>query len=412
MGLRRSARCGAPVVALLASVLLVGCATTSRGAPATPSPEVFIPTPEGTSTNSGDIDAPIRWGWDTRENNNQVDPPAHFEALPPGYRFEAFATGLTQPTSIAFLPDGRMLITEQQGAIRIVEDGVLQREPFFVVPSYTPVGPEGFSELGLVGMTVGPDANVYVYYSSDQPTRRTVLARIANDDGRGRDLTEILSMDAPPEQCCHIAGSLRFAPDGTLFVTVGDHQLEAEAQNIEGAFGGILRINPDGSPPADNPFVGEDEADPRRYAYGLRNAFDIAIDPVSGRIFATENGYVGQDAIVEVLPGANYGWPGFSLAVPLAEVEPPLLFYNQTIGPSGAEFYRGSELPWLDGTLLFCHFHRGGALHRVTFADNGSVADDAVIATGCTSDVLTGPDGFVYTLDYLSGTAYRLARGS
>ncbi len=340
-----------------------------------------------------------------------MDPPAHYEALPSGYRIETYVTGLVHPTTIAFTADGRMLVAEQAGAIRVVKDGVLQREPFFVVPAYTPAGPEGFSELGLDGMTVGLDGFVYVYYSADQPARRTVLSRIRDDDGHGKDLTEIFSLKASPEQCCHIAGSLRFAPDGTLFVMVGDHQLEAEAQNIRGPYGGVLRINPDGSAPADNPFTSVRNADARRYAYGLRNPFDIAIDTQTGRMFATENGYMGQDAIIELKPGANYGWPGSTLAVPLSEVEPPLLFYNQTIGPSGVEFYRGKALPWLDGSLLFCQFHRGGALHRVTFNDDESVADDAVIGTGCTSDVLTGMDGFVYFADYLSGTIYRIARG-
>jgi len=398
------------VVAISATALL-GCATTSRGAPATPSPEDFAPAPIATSSNSGaSAESPIRWGYDPRKNNREVDPPAHFEGLPPGYRIETFVTGITQPTAIAFTADGRMLVAQQSGAIRVVDDGVLQREPFFDVPVYTPAGPEGFTELGLVGMTVGPDEYVYVYYTSNEPVRRTVLARIPDDDGLGADLTEIFSLDAAPV-CCHIAGSLRFAPDGTLFVTVGDHQMEPEAQNISGPYGGVLRINPDGSVPADNPFVGDANADPRRYSYGLRNPFDLAIDPRTGRIFATENGYIGQDAIVELKAGANYGWPGSSLAVPLAQIEPPLLFYNQTIGPSGMEFYSGNELPWLDGSLLFCHFHRGGALHRITFDFAGGIADDAVIATGCTSDVLTGIDGFVYFLDYLSGTVYRIARG-
>jgi glucose/arabinose dehydrogenase len=340
-----------------------------------------------------------------------VDAPAHYEPLPSGYRIETYVTGLLHPTAIAFTLDGHMLVAEQPGAIRVVQEGVLQREPFFNVPAYTPAGPEGFSELGLDGMTTAPNGNVYVYYSAVQPTRRTVLAYLANQDGRGADLTEIMSLDAPPDQCCHIAGSLRFAPDGTLFVTVGDHQMEAEAQNIAGPYGGVLRLNPDGTVPSDNPFVGDSQADPRRYAYGLRNPFDLAIDPITGRIFATENGYVGQDAIVGIRPGANYGWPGSTLAVPLDDVEPPLIFYNQTIGPSGAEFYRGAGLPWLDNTLLFCQFHRGGAIHRVTFASDGSVNDDAIIGTGCTSDVITGPDGNVYFADYLSGTIYRIARG-
>jgi glucose/arabinose dehydrogenase len=178
---------------------------------------------------------------------------------------------------------------------------------------------------------------------------------------------------------------------------------------VAGVFGGVLRINPDGTVPPDNPFTARAGADQRRYAYGLRNPFDITVDPVTGRVFATENGYIGQDAVIEVKPGANYGWPGTALSVPLREVEPPLLFFHGTKGPSGIEFYRGSALPALDGTLLFCQFHQGGALHQVHLREDGT-ARDTVIAAGCTSDVLTGPDGFVYFVDYLGGVVYRIAR--
>ncbi len=398
-------------LAVLFGVLLVACASSSRGAPATPSPEQEQPTSLPTSTNDGSANAPIRWGYDTRTNNRQPDPQPDFAGLPPGYRIETFVSGLSRPTAIAFTPDGRMLVAEQAGAIRLVQDGVLQRQPFFNVPAYTSSGPEGFSELGLVGMAVEPRTGfVYVYYSAQDPARRTVLARLRNDDGHGKDLTQVLNLSAAPE-CCHIAGSLRFAPDGTLFVAVGDHQLEAAAQDVGTPYGGVLRINPDGTAPLDNPFIGVRGADIRRYAYGLRNPYDIAIDTETGRIFATENGFAGQDAIIELKPGANYGWPGFDLALPLSQIEPPLLFYNQTVGPSGVEFYHGRALPWLDGSLLFCQFHRGGALHRVTFSPTGAVASDTIIGAGCTSDVLTGPDGFIYFVDYLSGAIYRIARG-
>jgi glucose/arabinose dehydrogenase len=398
----------------IAAAVLVACATTSRGAPATPSPvddeAVAVPT----STNNGSADSPIRWGNDPRSNNGQPDAPPHFEGLPAGYRIETYVTGLDHPTAIAFTPDGRLLVAEQGGAVRVVQDGVLKRQSFYDVPAYTPVTPEGFSELGLDGITVDPDfarnGFVYVYYSAKDPRRRTVLARLRDDDGHGKDLRVVMSLPAAPE-CCHIAGSLRFAPDDTLFVMVGDHQLEAAAQDIGLPYGGVLRIHTDASAPDDNPFAGVRGADARRYAYGLRNPYDIAIDAKTGRMFATENGFAGQDAIIELKPGADYGWPGSGLAVPLADVQMPLLFYNQSIGPSGIEFYRGRTLPWLDGSLLFCQFHRGGALHHVTFRADGSVADDAVIATGCTSDVLAGPDGFVYFVDYLSGTVYRIARG-
>ena len=396
----------------LAALLLSSCASGTAGKVATPT---VWPSPSATSSVMGAEQraGPIRWGYDPSKATGRRDPPAEYAALPPGYRIEAVVGGLQRPTSIAFTPDGRMLVAEQGGAVRVVKDGQLQPEPFYVFDAFVP-DRDGVVELGLVGIAVDPDFGengyVYAYYTAKNREQRTVLARVREDGGRGTDLEELFSLDAAP-RCCHIAGSLRFAPDGTLFVTVGDHQMEPEAQNRGSPFGAILRINRDGSAPADNPFVDDDEADPRVYAYGLRNPFDLVIDPATGRIFATENGFIGQDAIIEVKPGANYGWPGYELAVPLEQVEPPLLFYHMPIGPAGIELYRGEALPVLAGSLLFCQFHRGGALHVITFGLDGSVDLDTIIALGCTSDVLTGPDGFVYFLDYVGGVVYRIAAG-
>ncbi len=400
-------------IALAAGVLLLAaCGPGSSEAPPTPTTDILGATASNAPTPLPFREGVIRWGYHPGRETGQRDPPPQFAALPPGYRIEAYVTGLQQPTSFAFTPDGRLLVTEQTGAIRVVENGRLQPEPFYVADVFFPGSGDRIIELGLVGITVDPDFErngyVYTYSTTKDREQRTVLARIRDEDGRGTDLEEILSLEAAPD-CCHISGSLRFAPDGALFVTVGDHQMEAEAQNRGSPFGSILRINPDGSVPPDNPFVDDEEADPRVYAYGLRNAFDLAIEPFSGRIFATENGFLGQDAIIEVKPGANYGWPGYNLATPLEQIEPPLLFYHNAIGPSGIELYLADALPVLTGTLLFCQFHQGGALHAVTFALDGSVALDSIIALGCTSDVLTGPDGFIYFLDYVGGVVYRIA---
>jgi glucose/arabinose dehydrogenase len=354
----------------------------------------------------------MRWGYDPRRSTRQRDPPVQYAGLPPGYRIETYASGLELPTSLAFTPDGRMLVGEQGGAIRVVQDGRLLPDPFYVADVFLPER-EDIVELGLEAITVDPNFQtnryVYAYYVTKDPDQRTVLVRLRDEDGRGVVDKELLSLDAAPD-CCHVAGSMRFALDGALFIDIGDHQMEAEAQNRGSPFGSILRINREGGALVDNPFV-DDEADPRVYAYGLRNPFDVTIDPVTGRMFATENGFIGQDAIIEVKPGANYGWPGYDLSVPLEDVEPPLLFYHEAIGPAGIEFYRGDALPVLDGALLFCQYHRGGALHAVTFNLDGSVDVDNVIALGCTSDLLTGPDGFVYFLDYVGGVVYRIAAG-
>jgi glucose/arabinose dehydrogenase len=360
-----------------------------------------------------DIQNASRWGFHPSYATGQRDPATIFESLPPGYAIETYATGLVQPTGIAFLPDGTMLVSEQAGVVRIVVKGAVRSEAFYRPAVYYPRPDEGkLTELGLVSVTVDPEFErngfVYVYYTTDQPERRTVLERLELDGRAIVSREVILSLDAAPS-CCHISGSVRFFEDGTLLVAVGDHQMETASQDVSNPFGSILRIDRDGDAPPDNPLVDERGADPRIYAYGLRNPFDIARDPATGRLFATENGFIGQDAVIELEAGANYGWPGYELADPVPEIEPPLLFFHNPLGPSGIEFYRGSALEEFDGALFFCHFHRGGALHKVTFEDDGDVRD-RVLATGCTTDVLTGPDGFLYFVDYVSGTVYRITR--
>lgn len=386
------------------AVALLAAACGSGGAQTPLAPTTTL-TP--LSQPEQDIEA-SRWGYNPRTATGEVDPPAQLVELPPDYHVETYVTGLTEPTALAFLPDGRMLVAEQLGTVRVVENGTLQAEPFYTANVYR----EHALELGLVGMTVDPafeeNGYAYLYYTTDDPVRRTVLARVRETDNIATNPEELLSLEIDPS-CCHIAGGLRFAPDGTLFVAVGDHQVRAEAQNRGSPFGAILRINADGTTPSDNPFFEEAGIDDRIYAYGLRNPFGLAIHPDTGQIFATENGFLGQDAIIEVVAGGNYGWPGSGLDVPLAEIRPPMIFYHDSVGPAGIEWYTADRLPALNGALLFCQFH-GSALHAVRFDVDGNVAEDGIIASGCSSDVLTGPDGFVYFLDYVSGTVHRISR--
>jgi glucose/arabinose dehydrogenase len=420
---RRSALWGLCAVALLAALLVAACSSSSDAARRTPTPRSqhsATSTPRSnvagaslTPQPTPSFDFPNRWGYNPRESTGVLDTLPRYRALPPGYRIETVVSGLQRPTGLAFTPDGRMLVIEQDGNVRLVEDGRLQPEPYFVADAYMPEGDE-IIELGLVGITVDPgfaaNGYVYVYYTTEHPERRTVLARITDNGTTASGLTEIMSLEADPG-CCHISGSMRFAPDGTLFVSVGDHQREEDAQDIGKPFGKILRINPDGSAPDDNPFADDDDADPRVFAYGLRNPFDFALHPAQNRIFATENGFIGQDAVIEIKPGANYGWPGYDIAVPLEQIEQPLIFFNEATGPSGMELYLSDRLPEFTGLLFFCQFHRGGALHAVSFNLAGGVDEDVIVAPGCTSDVLTGPDGFLYFIDYVSGTVYRIAEG-
>ncbi|MDZ4278523.1 MAG: PQQ-dependent sugar dehydrogenase [Dehalococcoidia bacterium] len=356
----------------------------------------------------------LRWGYNILRVTGETDPPPAFNPLPTGYRIETVVEGLDRPAALAATPDGRLLVAEQAGAVRVVQDGRLLDEPFVSVDArFVEV------ELGLVGIAVDSEfvqnGFVYLLYPAKDPDR-TVVARVRDEGGRGVDLEEIFTVDFPAIQ--HVGGALRSAPDGTLFVGIGDHERVNDAQEPTSPVGRILRLNRDGSFPLDNPFIGA------TYAYGLRNPFGIALDPKSGRVYASENGFLGQDAVIEVKPGAFYGWPGPGFLLPgegirasadlrmpdeTEEVEDPLLFFHSSLGMGGMEFYSSDVLSEFTGHLFFCQVNNGGALHEIEFAPDGAVKREAIRATGCTTGVTTGADGFLYFLNYAEGVLYRIA---
>ena len=333
-------------------------------------------------------------------------------SLPPGYKLETLLDGLEFPAAIAALPDGRLLITEQEkGRVRVVEDGRLQDDPWFEIPVSFP--PNAFlQELGLVGVEADPQFEtnhyVYLYYTvlQENGQRHTVFARLRDVDGRGANLTELVVIDLETERT-HIAGSIAFNGDAIL-LGVGDHERASSAQDLSALNGKILRIDRDGKALRDNPFVGRPNADPRVYAYGVRNPFGIAVDQESARAFFTDNRDIAGDALYELEPGANYGWPDNRVAL-----REPLAIYQNPQGMADAIVYRGIVLSELDGDVLFCSFHGGGALH---WSDPSELAGfdiykrDRIIAPACNTGIAQGPDGFVYFLDYGEGRLLRISR--
>jgi glucose/arabinose dehydrogenase len=389
------------VAVLVGVIAAVGwCSARDDAEPSTSAqatPPFEIPSPEPTSATRQ------RWGHDPWLPTGLHDEPWFYRPLPADYRIEHVLDGLEMPTQMAATPDGRIFIAQQLGTVRIVQGGALLGQPFISIDVYTP---DKVEEHGLTGIAIDPDfeANhyVYLYYTADNP-RRVAILRVREENNAARDVQEIWSWQGE-SPCCHVGGGMRFAPDGTLFVGVGDHVSAKEAQDPQTPFGSLIHLNKDGTYPDDNPFGGP------VYAYGFRNPYDIAIDPASGRIFAGENGNWGQDAVVEVKKGANYGWPGQNLDVPADEIEPPLTFYNEIVGMAGMEFYSSDVLSDLTGKLYYCQFHVGGAIHEITFAGDGSVEQERIIATGCETDLTTGADGFLYFLNYSNGALYRISR--
>lgn len=328
--------------------------------------------------------------------------PAHTaptEHLPPGTVKETFVTGVDFPAAMAFAPDGRLFFTEvQTGRIRIVQNGVLLPSPFYTFDvAQQP-------ETGLLGLALDPhfaqNHYVYVFYTQKAAgglAGPNQVVRLTDVNNHGTHLTPILPN--LPSGPIHDSGRLRFGPDGKLYVSVGENDHMADSQDLGSLAGKILRINPDGSIPSDNPFVGQKGKQPAVWAYGLRNSFGFDFHPVTQGMFATENGPGDNDELDLIVRGGNYGWPpsGFQDKAGLID---PIAVYNPVIAPTGLTFYRGSQIPQWTNDLFYCTYHEG-QLRRIRLAPESfdRIADEETVTPGCTLDAETGPDGALYYSD-------------
>jgi aldose sugar dehydrogenase len=334
-------------------------------------------------------------------------------------KVETVAKGLQFPWGLAFLPDGRMLVTERPGRLRIVaQDGTLS-EPIKGVPEVF-----GQGQGGLLGVALDPKfaTNNLIYFAFSEPGEGgagTVVARAKLND-TGLDDVEIIFRQKPKiGGGLHFGGRLAFAPDGTLFVTLGERFQFDPAQDLSTTLGKIVRINSDGSVPDDNPFVGQDGKLPEIWSYGHRNAQGAAIHPVTGKLWENEFGPEGGDELNIPEAGKNYGWPVVSWgkhydgrAIPEPTTHPEftdaIAHWNPVISPSGIAFYTSDAIPGWKGNLLI-----GGlssqAIVRLTL-DGEKVTEEERIPMGKRiRDVAQGPDGAVYALtDENNGKILRL----
>ena len=337
-----------------------------------------------------------------------------FTSLPTGYRLEVLLDGLALPTSLAATPDGRLLVTEQEtGRVRVVQDGQLLDEPWFELPVFTAEEEFAAQELGLVTIAVDPlfaeNGFVYIYYTEqdDDGSRRTVFGRLREVEGRGTDLTKLVTIELAPIKR-HIAGGIAFDGDGAILLGVGDHELPELAPRLDSLAGKVLRIDREGAALPDNPFVGRADADPRVFAYGLRNPFGVTVDRLTGRAYITENRNVAGDAVYELVAAADYGWPTDEIVL-----REPLVIYDVPMGMAGIVAYGGDALPEFAGDLFYCTYHNGGGLH---WSEPGPVDGydlarrDRLIAPGCNTGVTEGADGFLYLLVYGEGKLMRISR--
>ena len=321
----------------------------------------------------------------------------------------AVASGLSHPWSLAFLPDGRMLVTERPGRLRYVtREGALS-DPITGVPEVYAEGQGGLLDV-ILDPAFEKNSTIYISYAEPAAgdTNGTAVARARLDGGRLTDLKVIFRQQPKVASKNHFGSRLVFARDGNLFVTTGERNSErAKAQDLTTDLGKILRITPDGGVPPDNPFVGRKDALPEIWSYGHRNSQGATLNPDTGQLWAIEHGPRGGDEINIPAAGKNYGWPiityGREYSGPAigegtakAGMEQPIHYWVPSIAPSGMTFHDGRGFPgWK--RQLFVGALAAQQLVRLEVTPEGKVNKEERYAIGKrVRDVREGPDGALY----------------
>ena len=325
---------------------------------------------------------------------------------------ETVAKGFEHPWALAFLPDGRMLVTERPGRLRIVEGDGRVSKPVDGVPRVFARGQGGLLDVALDPRFA---ENRLVYLSYAEPgegsTAGTAVARGKLGEGKLEDVQVIYRQQPKVEGGNHFGSRLVFARDGTLFVTQGDRFAYREkAQDLSSGLGKIVRINPDGSVPKDNPFVGRAGARPEIWSYGHRNVQSAALDSQSGRLWTVEHGARGGDELSHPEAGKNYGWPIITYGVDYSGakigegtakpgMEQPVYYWDPVIAPSGMAIYTGDAFPDWKGSMLIGSLNPG-LLVRLTLKDGQVAREDRYLGDlrERIRDVQQGPDGLIYVV--------------
>ncbi len=316
--------------------------------------------------------------------------------VPVETKVEEVASGLFVPWSIVFSTSDRMLVTERNGKVRIIENGSLQAQPLHTFANVSQQ-----SEEGLMGMAMDPEyqKNKYLYFCYAGQQGNEMNARVVRLTDQGSSLTdETVILDNIPAAQYHAGCRVKFGPDGKLYVTTGDATDKNIAQDMNSLGGKVLRLNADGSIPSDNPFPNSPV-----YSLGHRNPQGIDWHPLTGQLFETEHGPslfdgpAGGDEVNLIEAGKNYGWPIVSHEKSKDGLVDPLIVYTPAVAPASGMFYKSSTFPqWTN------HFFFGGLKGEGIFilhVESGEVVQYekmAGIDVGRVREITEGPDGSIY----------------
>lgn len=339
------------------------------------------------------------------------------------FRVVVKTRGLEHPWSLAFLPDGRMLVTERAGRLRIIsKDFRLDPKPVEGLPRIIATG-----QGGLFDVVLHPqyEKNGWIYFSynaTDGKGWGTALARGKLNGNRLTDVQMLFSMEPKTRSGHHFGGRIVFDKKGFVYLTLGDRGDMSRAQKLDDHAGSVIRLHDDGRVPKNNPFVNRAGAKPEKFSLGNRNIQGAALNPQTGELWTHEHGPQGGDEVNVMRSGRNYGWPvitygvNYGIGTQIGEgtakpgMEQPLHHWVPSIAPSGMAFYTGDKFPnWKDNILVGAL--RDEMLVRLELNGEKIVREERMIQgrIGRIRDVRVGPDGFAYLLtDEGKGVVVRL----
>ncbi|MFC3198432.1 PQQ-dependent sugar dehydrogenase [Parapedobacter deserti] len=384
---------------------------------------------EAENTRTDSTYAPV----ETRAPNTDYKPAFEGQTRAPGvktttsYDVKVLTEGLNRPWGIAVLPDGRLLITEKGGTLRIAsQDGNVSA----AITGLPPVNDAG--QGGLLGITIDPDfgTNRMVYWAFSEDTSQGTLTavakgKLADDEETVENATVIYRATPAHKGNLHYGSRLLFDTTGNLFVSTGERSdivTRPQSQDLNSALGKILRITPDGKPAPGNPFEGRDDARPEIYSYGHRNVQGLAFHPATGDLWENEFGPRGGDELNLIQPGKNYGWPIITYgleyngnkigdAIQQQEgMEQPVYYWDPVLSASGMTFFSGNSIPEWENNLFLAGLN---SIHiaRLVIEDNRVVGEERLLADEAqrVRDVQQGKDGALYAVTD-AGRLYRIGK--